>query len=288
MIPKQLDCEPIPGDMPRTIFRDDDVWAIDKPRGWLTHSDGNDARPNVVSWCSERVGVHHRLDIDTTGVLVFSRSREGADRVQRAFASRTVEKSYLAVVETAPSPASGRLTRSMPGANGKDALTKYKLLHSGTRGHVLECTPITGRTHQIRVHLSQINRPIIGDARYGDPLDRRAPRTLLHCKKIHVPGWPEWVSSVPDDIQAYLSDEPHISRRALTADESTTCYREIHGSADQVPDCYVDRYDEWLWVQRDAGSNLMELPESKGVYLVDGVRDRSHGLLRSLPVRFVV
>ena len=100
MKPKQLDCQPIPGEVPETVYRDDDIWVVNKPQGWLTHTDGATTRPDLVTWCGEPVGVHQRLDVDTTGVVAFSRSPQGARRLNSAFAERTAKKRYTTVHTT--------------------------------------------------------------------------------------------------------------------------------------------------------------------------------------------
>ena len=107
-LPKTLDCEPIVGDEPQTLFKDENIWVVHKPAGWLTHQDGNHARPCVTDWCNEPMGIHQRLDVDTTGVLVMSRTRLGARHLQTAFESRRVKKTYLAIVDAWHGPERGR------------------------------------------------------------------------------------------------------------------------------------------------------------------------------------
>ena len=85
MKPRILDCEPVPGEQPRVLFRDADLLVVDKPQGWLTHPDQASGRPAVTAWIDQPVGVHHRLDVDTTGVLVLSLSKQGAAVLQDAF-----------------------------------------------------------------------------------------------------------------------------------------------------------------------------------------------------------
>jgi 23S rRNA (cytosine1962-C5)-methyltransferase len=275
--PRILDCDPIPGDEPRTIFKDENLWVVDKPAGWLTHRDGHGARPCVTDWCEEPVGIHQRLDVDTTGILLMSRSKSGAQYLQEAFESRRVKKTYLAVVEKWSRSEQGIIDRAMPAPRRQAAETRFQVLKRGVHGTVMELQPVTGRTHQLRYHLAEMGHPIRGDARYGDALDRRAWRTLLHCTQIALPDGRAWISPAPADFGLPLEFGPHALRADLRADTQTTCYREYHGEGDGTPGLYVDRYADWLWVQQDTEALGHPLPESKGIYTTFGQQDRSHG-----------
>ncbi len=277
MRPRMLDCLPIPGDEPSTLFKDEHLWVVHKPQGWLTHTDGATSRPDLVSWCDEQVGVHHRLDVDTTGVIAFSRSKEGAQRLQAGFTDRSIRKVYYAVVAERPRAMNGEIKKPMPTPNRRSAHTRYSVKRSSDRCHLLEVEPVTGRTHQIRFHLAEIGCPIIGDARYGCAVDRRAPRTLLHCAELKLAGNAPWRSPLPADMVAYDAHSPSAVRDRLRRDPDTDCFREFNGAADGHPGWRVDRYGDWLWVQQDEGTSSGPLPEARGVYIIDGKRDRSHG-----------
>lgn len=277
MIPRQLHVEPTPGETPRLLARDADRVVVDKPAGWLTHADGAGDRPDVVGWLGGAVGVHQRLDVDTSGVLAFSRTPAGAAALQGALQGRRAEKRYLAVVEGAPPAASGRLTGAVPAAPGLPAETRYRVLRRGPGWTLLEAQPITGRTHQIRAHLAAAGCPVRADARYGDPLDLRAPRLLLHCASLALPDGARWEAPAPPAFAPYLGAPPAAARAGLAADPDTTCYRELDGEADGHPGWTVDRYADWLWVQHDEGAPPGPLPAARGVYTVAGRRDRSRG-----------
>ena len=277
MRPRIVDAVPIPGQLPVTLYRDDDYWVVNKPAGWLTHGDGRGLRPDVVSWLDARVGVHHRLDVDTSGVLVFSRSSAGAKVLDEAWRTRQIEKRYLAVTDTAPTPKRGLFRGAVPAAPGKPAETRYAVERTSAAGCVIGLTPITGRTHQIRAHLAAAGCPIRGDARYGDPIDRRAPRALLHCETIGLPQGPRWTAPAPPDFALALGLGWAASRAGLEADPDTTCYRLCHGAADGHTGWSVDRYADWLWVQHDEGVSRGPLPDAEGVYMIDALRDRSRG-----------
>ena len=273
----QLDCDPIPGQVPDLVFRDDDIWVISKPQGWLTHPDGTQTRPSLVEWLEEPVGTHQRLDVDTTGVIAFSRTPKGARILQTALENRTIKKTYVAITDKAPPKQKGTVDQPVPGRASQPAVTHYRVLRSGASGTVLELNPITGRKHQIRFHLARLGVPIRGDARYGDPIDRRAPRTLLHCHRLEVPGYAPWTAPVPPDFAFGQGLGWTAIRHGLDSDDSTSCYRLFHGDGEGQPNGFVDRYGDWLLTQYDASRIQLELPSALGIYGIDGHKDRSHG-----------
>ena len=264
------DALPTPGDAPVELFRDDDLLAVAKPAGWLTHEDGQGVRPDVVSALGERLGVHQRLDVGTSGVLVFSRSKAGARRLQHGFESHAVRKRYVAVVEGSLPTSKGVFDAPVA---GRAAETRYEVQARGKDWTLVEVQPVTGRTHQIRVHFAGAGCPIRGDARYGDALDPRAPRLLLHCAQV-VLGEDRFDAPPPPELARYLGGD---ARRGLRADGGTTCFRELNGAADGCPGWAVDRYGDWLRMQHDADADAGPLPDARGVYVVDALRDRSRG-----------
>jgi 23S rRNA pseudouridine1911/1915/1917 synthase len=175
------------------LYEDQDLIVIDKPAGLVVHpAPGNRDLTLVnalLAHCGEsltgiggvlRPGIVHRLDKDTSGVLVAAKSARAHAGLTAQFAARTVERSYLAAVWGSPNPAAGAIEapigRSPANrkkmavvARGKRALTRYRTLQrfAGGRASLLECRLATGRTHQIRVHLTHIGHPLIGDQTYG-------------------------------------------------------------------------------------------------------------------------
>ena len=189
-------------------------------------------RPSVTQWCGQPVGVHQRLDVDTTGVLALSRSPKGAKTLQQAIEERRAIKTYWAIVEKAPPQARGEINRPLPLSPRKAAISHYRVLRKGKHGVLLELHPVTGRKHQLRIHLHAIGCPIRGDGRYGHPIDRRASRTLLHCHRLEIPGYAPWISDAPPEFAPYLGLDWAHSRRSLIADSDTTCYRLFHGDGE--------------------------------------------------------
>jgi len=195
------------------LYRDDDIIVINKPAGLavqggtgtLRHVDGMlDA---VRFGAAERPKLVHRLDKDTSGVLVLARNSKAARRLTEHFRSREVRKLYWALVVGVPTPEDGvidlRLIKA-PGRggermivdeiNGKRAISRYRVLdNAGRRASLLALEPLTGRTHQLRVHLSEaLGTAIAGDGKYGGDgahlegagLERRLH---LHARRVRIP-----------------------------------------------------------------------------------------------------
>ena len=183
-----------------TLFADDDLIAIDKPAGLLSVSTDRQRTRTALALVREslfrsgrrvRLWPVHRLDRETSGVLLFARSREVREEVQSTWSE--VEKIYLAIVDGHPQPAQGVIDQALwedrsltvrvgrrPGA--KDARTRYSTNKRGPRRALLEVELVTGRRHQIRAHLAWLGHPVVGDRRYGNG----GPRMGLHALRLRV------------------------------------------------------------------------------------------------------
>lgn len=183
------------------VFEDEAVIAIDKPSGLLTVATESEKLDTAFARLSESLAarnagrpyVVHRLDRDTSGLLLFARTPEVRDQLQSAWDE--VEKTYLAVVEGKPRPAEGvlenyltegknlRVRVTAAGGDAKHAVTRYRLIATRRPYSLVEVILQTGRKHQIRVHLAGLGCPVIGDADYGAKTDR-ARRLGLHAWKL--------------------------------------------------------------------------------------------------------
>ncbi len=219
------------------LYEDADVVAVAKPAGLMTHTDGRSKEPTAEDWFNEKYregkaspeertdGYVHRLDRDTSGVLVFAKNATAYEFLRKAFHDRDVRKTYLAFVYGAPKAKEGiidfdigrsrqdfRLRSAQPKAKGRlrDALTRYEVLaETGTpqeKFSLMKLMPETGRTHQIRVHLKAIHHPIICDPLYA-PRHKSAlglTRLALHAYRIDLPlpsgGRIEVTAPVPQDL----------------------------------------------------------------------------------------
>jgi 23S rRNA pseudouridine1911/1915/1917 synthase len=215
----------------RVAWEDEHLLVVDKPAGVVVHpARGHEARTLVHGLLAldaaggdeERPGIVHRLDRDTSGLLVAARSDEAHAKLQALIRRRELERRYLALVKGSPRSRTGRIEapigrdrfdrmrRSLDTATPRDAVTHFELLEVLGPRTLLEVTLETGRTHQIRVHLEAIGLPVSGDPVYGVPGDLGLERQFLHAARLAFthPFTGEWVdveSPLPDDLAAALA-----------------------------------------------------------------------------------
>lgn len=198
-----LKAQPPMLDLP-LIYEDSDVVVINKPAGTLTHSKGAlNLEPTVASFLKtkisdkslsgNRAGIVHRLDRGTSGVIIAAKTAAALEHLQKQFSARKVKKTYLAIVEGRPQPAEAIIDAAI-GRNpkkpqtfkvmpaGRQAKTKYKVLRQKAGQSLVELVPLTGRTHQLRVHMAYIGHPIVGDSVYG----RGDGEIMLHAYKLEL------------------------------------------------------------------------------------------------------
>lgn len=202
---------PIAEDIPLAIaYEDADIVVIDKPAGLVVHPAPGHPRGTLVNALMHRYpgmrvggatrpGIVHRLDRETSGLIVVARHDRALAAMQAQFADRDVEKRYLALVEGAPRTDAGIIDAPIgrrpdrpdemgiipPTHGGKAAITRFRIV-SRHQGHTLvECVLVTGRTHQIRVHLASIGVPVVADRVYGRPsLTLPIARQFLHAANL--------------------------------------------------------------------------------------------------------
>lgn len=207
---------------PEILYEDKDIIAINKPAGFVVHSDGKTDEPNLVDWLllkypeiknvgepgrnssGEEVlrsGIVHRLDRDTSGVMLVAKNQKSFEFLKKQFQDRKIKKTYHAIVFGEVKNDKGLIDRpigrssqdfrkwsAQRGARGelRDAVTEYKVLFKNKAYSLLEVYPKTGRTHQIRVHFKAINHPLVSDSLYapnrGNILG--ISRTALHSKRV--------------------------------------------------------------------------------------------------------
>ena len=186
------------------IYQDDNIIAIDKPNIIATHGGSNikfsvnDALPYLKFEEEQTPRLVHRLDKDTSGILLISRNRKVAEILLEKFKNKEINKTYLALISGIPTKKSGEinlpLIKKYQGKNekiyvdenGKEAITKYKILSSKNNISMVELKPITGRTHQLRVHMKEIGHAILGDYKYGKKGQNDFKRLGLHAFKIEI------------------------------------------------------------------------------------------------------
>lgn len=211
---------------PVIIFENEDILVIDKPAGLAVHGEGGDASGTVVEWflghspeaagvgeprvgaegeMLERSGIVHRLDRDTSGVMVLAKNQMAFDHLKQQFQNRLAKKEYRALVYGAMKERWGTINRRIgrsakdwklrsaeKGARGqlRDAITDWECLQTGQYEQepfsYLKLMPKTGRTHQLRVHLKSISRPIVGDSLYAGAHLPRSNNLNLDRLALHA------------------------------------------------------------------------------------------------------
>lgn len=246
-VPPPVPAVPEPEDIPLSVvFEDEDMIVVDKAPGMVVHPAPGHFSGTLVNallhHCPAlagvggvaRPGIVHRLDQDTSGLIVAAKSQRAMDGLARAFAShKDVRKTYIAVVHGRPRLDSGRMENSIGRhpvdrkrmaiveRGGKVAITNWSVSRtmkpSCKAVSVIECLIETGRTHQIRVHMASLGCPVIGDATYGkSALDKRLDpppsRQMLHAWKLSL--WHpvksvqmEFTAPVPSDMSRYIDFE---------------------------------------------------------------------------------
>ena len=216
------------------IYEDDDLLVLNKPAGLVVHPGAGHREHTLVnallSHCPslsgiggrERPGIVHRIDKETTGCLVVAKTDQVHRNLSNQFATRTVEKVYLAIVRgslrTAAGSIEGNIGRhrvyrqrmTMTQQRGRAAKTDYRVLSSGGGLSLVECRLHSGRTHQIRVHLHHIRHPVAGDKVYGPKNSAKFTRQLLHAWKLgfrhpRTGEWKEFEAPLPEDFQQVMA-----------------------------------------------------------------------------------
>jgi RluA family pseudouridine synthase len=204
----------------RILYEDAVIIAIDKPPGIPTVATADPARAHLAglvmgllagrdgAGAPASLGVHQRLDRDTSGVVLFAKDASANPGLAAQFAARAVEKVYVALtLRPARRPPSTWRADLPVDDSGRSAVTEFTVREVLPAGLIIEARPRTGRKHQIRIHLAHAGVPILGDPTYGGPAAHRAPRLMLHATRIAlrhpVTGAPlSVVSPPPPDFAA--------------------------------------------------------------------------------------
>jgi 23S rRNA pseudouridine1911/1915/1917 synthase len=231
-LPPAEDAAIAPESIPlNVVFEDADLIVIDKPAGLVVHPAPGHASGTLVHGLlahdvaggddAERPGIVHRLDRDTSGLMVVARSEEAYRRLQGLVRRRELERRYLALVVGQPRSRTGRIEaplgrdrrdpmrHSLDTETPREAVTHFELVELLPRHALLEVKLETGRTHQIRVHLAAIDLPVAGDPMYGRPHELGLERQFLHAARlgfIHpfTEARVDVESPLPPDLQAAL------------------------------------------------------------------------------------
>jgi 23S rRNA (cytosine1962-C5)-methyltransferase len=257
--------------IPCVLHEDEHLLVVNKPAGWNTHAPGPFAGEGIYDWLKHReprwanLAILHRLDKETSGVMVFGKTALANRSLTEQFAERRVRKMYLLLTDRAVPKrefiAKSRIVRVgeryASGAKGEWAETRFGVPASAgpARPHRLKAelqavaaTPLTGRTHQIRVHAGEHGFPILGDTLYGGT---SWARLCLHAAQVtlrHPANGEEVTFSTPADFD---TDARAALRSAIIEPEATDAYRLIHGASDGWPEWFVDRLGDYLLSQSE-------------------------------------
>ncbi|HOI29173.1 MAG TPA: RNA pseudouridine synthase [Melioribacteraceae bacterium] len=181
------------------LYSDPNIIAVDKPEGIASISENDTSIETIHSLLEkkfeQKIYVVHRIDKEVSGIILFAKNPETHKYLNRLFESRSIKKNYTALVHGSIKNDTGRIDKpirefgsgrmGIDEKNGKRSITDYKLLKKYKNFSLLDISIITGRRHQIRVHLYSIDHPIAGDLRYGDKnIQSGFPRLMLHAGRI--------------------------------------------------------------------------------------------------------
>jgi 23S rRNA (cytosine1962-C5)-methyltransferase len=312
--------------LPCLIFEDDHLLVVNKPAGLNTHGPSPFAGEGLYDWLRHREGrwarlaIIHRLDKETSGVMVFAKTRLANRSLTAQFTARSVRKKYVLLTDhpvrksqftvkstlvrageryvSRPVQSSGEIAETV----FSEGTRKKAECGSGDWCQLVEAEPLTGRTHQIRVHATESGFPILGDVLYGGTA---APRVYLHAAELtlehpasgeevtfRAPTGEDWERILargqdvvsrkqahgegPEAREQPVCPLPYLVLRAgLIEPDSTNAYRVIHGASDHRPGWYVERLGDYLLsqsalalnpAQREELGRLVEVFSLRGVY----------------------
>jgi 23S rRNA (cytosine1962-C5)-methyltransferase len=271
---------------PCVIFEDEDLLVVHKPAGWNTHAPSPFAGEGIYEWLKHReprcssLAIIHRLDKETSGVLVFGKTPRANKSLTEQFTNRGIQKKYFLLTDrevredrfTVKTQIARAGDKYVNAAHGEAAETNFSVIRRNRDHTWLEAFPLTGRTHQIRVHMAGKELPILGDKLYGGSA---SARVCLHAAELRF-NHP--VTDTPVSFQAdasFFESPAEALRKAIIGDD-TNCVRLRHGNSDGQPGFYADRLGDWMLAQgavdfsdRDEAALLQETARPhrlKGIY----------------------
>jgi len=262
---------------PLILFEDDELLVVNKPSGINTHKPDACAPDGLHEWLCQRaprwrkLSILHRLDKETSGVMVFGKTTRANQSLARQFEAHTVEKHYLLLSATRPSRVNFR-AKNVRLKSGHEE-TEFLYLEPHGEFFLVEARPLTGKTHQIRRHAAENGFPILGDTQYGGP---PASRLMLHAHRIsfehpHSGDTMTLEASVPAAFEDNDALTAAREFRELIFGEETDAFRLISGAADGFPGVIVDSYAGRLLAQWQTESVDAALYERLGAVIYEQV-----------------
>lgn len=289
------------------LFEDSHVLAVNKPAGWNTHAPSPFAGEGIFDWLRNReprwarLAIIHRLDKETSGVLVFGKTPEANRSLTEQFASRATGKKYVLITDrpvkwktlTAASAIVrvGEKYTSRPIHPGaQPAETRFTVMAVRDGCTLIEAEPVTGRTHQIRVHAAEHGFPILGDTLYGGT---KAGQIFLHAVELtlkhpatgealtfHAPC--EWGSRADftSGTVAGAGSGNVALRTAVIDPQLTSAFRVIHGASDGWPGFYVERLGDFLFAQSESAPSARQHELLQELFRAQRARAIYHKVLK--------
>lgn len=260
------------------VYEDDHLLVVNKPAGLNTHAPSPFAGEGIYEWLRHRqpswatLATIQRLDKETSGIILFSKSTLANKSLTQQFESRKVEKEYLLLTDCSPSALAGRVHTGISRVGDKyiagpiesadtEAETWFTPAGKTSLGWLIKARPLTGRTHQIRVHAASRGCPLLGDVTYGGtPFGR----VCLHAERLR---FQHPLSRQPMEFCApvdFGADVAAPLRTAVIDTQATNAWRVWHGIPDRRPGWFVERWGDWLLSQSERDltrSQVLELKE---------------------------
>lgn len=266
------------------IFEDEHLLVINKPAGLNTHSPSPYAGEGIYEWLKNReprwanLAIMHRLDKETSGVIVFGKTPAANRSLTQQFAEHTIRKKYVlmtdqkvglkTLVAKSALVRTGEKYISRPlHAGGETAETHFRVLGKEGENMLVEAQPITGKTHQIRVHAAEHGFPILGDALYGGSPEQRLCLQSAELTIQHPETGKEQTFTAHADFSANSRMQ---LRKAFIDPEQTNAFRVLHGAADGYSGWYVEQFGDYLLSQSET-----VLTESQKNWLKDQLQKHS-------------
>jgi 23S rRNA (cytosine1962-C5)-methyltransferase len=266
---------------------------VNKPAGMNTHAPGPYAGEGIYEWLKHReprwaaLAIIHRLDKETSGLLVFGKTTAANRSLTQQFTAHAIRKHYRLLTDRPVPPGRLHVESSLVRAGEKylsrpmhagapRAETEFRVVNTPGNRTLVQAEPVTGRTHQIRVHAAALGFPILGDELYGGT---PGPRVCLHATELtlqHPVTGAELTFRAPADFEA---DARLVLRESLIEPEETNAWRMIHGAADGWPGWYVDRLGDYLLSQSASAPDAGQMAELARLMQRFGARGAYHKIL---------
>ncbi|HEY5346022.1 MAG TPA: pseudouridine synthase [Verrucomicrobiae bacterium] len=282
--------------LPCVIFEDEHLLVVHKPAGWNTHAPGPHAGEGIYDWLKHReprwssLAILHRLDKETSGVLVFGKTPLANKSLTEQFTARRVHKKYLLLTDGKVPQKEFTVKTALirvgekyaSGTNGEIAETIFQLFPESelkiknSKLKTVNASPLTGRTHQIRVHAAESGFPILGDTLYGGT---PSSRVYLHAAEIAFKH-PATNKLVKFFAPVDFDYEPRLAlRSAIIEPDETNAFRVIHGASDGWPGWFVEKLGDFLLSQSESLLDAKQNEELSRLAKVFAARGAYHKVL---------